>query len=413
MGRTSANRSATVSWAEIMRLGVCVALRVRFFRGTKVIDPDELRIPPEVKSSDEFRRLFSLGRKSIAPARNVSAARGCETAARQAISEASYDTPFGRFVPRAAWRELAAVLAQHEVRFWSLLDQLVGSYEESRGEVLAGYRQAFKEFQLAPEILDAMLEAIEHAWPSPADLRSSTRWQVAVYRIETENLAAGAAPADVKDEIAATYEREAGATASSSLETIAAQFREVVGQWAAKVAKLLEGREKIPIRTELAMRRAIHAFERLDILGDAEVRAALDAAKALLSEHGGSASAPDAEDVREQVQRLAEIAAAPLDEARIGARLIALHIPDVSKDRDSGTPVDPTARARLAALVARLQPPQGGETASGSSTEGKALRGPAEASDVNGRFANLAVDPQGGPGVRKKQKANDDTPKES
>lgn len=348
-------RSAT--WDNIMRGGLVVTLSCEYFRGSFKLDAREVGIPDAVQHDPGFAALVTLGRKKVSPEWFRNEMGSIESLARRAVRQAGYATPFGRFIPTAAWPGLALLLATYEQRFRSTLDKLIENLAQERASVVSQFRDLFEAAGLEPEQRDALLGQIADRWPSAEALRSQSRWAVVVFRVQPATPAdlraadpAARAESGAADTVSEVFSERLAAEAQKTLDQFAAGFRQSVAAWCARAGKSLSGKQRITAVSAARMRTAIDRLRRIDLLGDLEAQSALEEMLAAIGTvEGAEVDDPSRDSARRSLEKLATIAAAQAPD------LTVERFASIAADFQPGAALDSarldSAIARVAALV--------------------------------------------------------------
>ena len=127
VGRVDRLRQDVVSSA--FNDGVIVQIHCSWWRGFKVLQPEDLGMQPTKAVREFLREAVTLGGKRLLPRELAGKLKSCEVRGRKALAESSFKTLFGAFVPcttYATWKEKFTGLQDE---FYGLRDHILEEHD--------------------------------------------------------------------------------------------------------------------------------------------------------------------------------------------------------------------------------------------------------------------------------------------
>ena len=160
----------------LTREGVLINASVRFWRGCKKLQPEDLGL----QADDISERLIRLGHKRLLPKDATADLALIESRVHALIGAGTF--PFlgglGHFLPNAKLTEVTGGLAQLESAFWQAKAAFIGQYARLRASAMEEWRQSALRLAADPAHL---LAAIEGAFP--ASLERHFGFEVRLFQI--------------------------------------------------------------------------------------------------------------------------------------------------------------------------------------------------------------------------------------
>lgn len=144
----------------LTREGVLINCSVRYWRGCKKLQPEDLGLDAQ----DVSNRLISLGHKRLLPKEATADLALIEGRAHALIEASTF--PFlnglGHFLPNPKLADVTGKLASLEAEFWKAKEQFVERYARHRASAMEEWRTAAQKLVSEPERL---VTAIGAAFP--------------------------------------------------------------------------------------------------------------------------------------------------------------------------------------------------------------------------------------------------------
>jgi hypothetical protein len=264
----------------ICRRGVLVATSVRYWRGCKRLNPEDLGLDPAHVSD----RLIQLGHKRLIPRDALSAFALIESRTNAAVESASF--PFlggiGRFVPNPRLGDLTDKLDQLRDEFREATLDFVAGYSPLRDAAMEEWREAARHLNGSAERLIA---TIEQSFPPAGEIAKRFAFETRLFQI--------AAPDHIRLEVADGMERlevaddrrriaeEASRRLQSDLDGFiresVASMREETARLAGEVLATIDGSENgVHQRTLNRLTTFIDSFRSLNFAGDQQLEQTLE-----------------------------------------------------------------------------------------------------------------------------------------
>ncbi|MCF7734304.1 MAG: DUF3150 domain-containing protein [Akkermansiaceae bacterium] len=264
----------------ICRRGVLVATSVRYWRGCKRLNPEDLGLGPAHVSD----RLIQLGHKRLVPRDALQAFALIESRVQATVESSSF--PFlggiGRFVPNPRLGDLNDKLGKLEKEFRdATLDFAVG-YAPLRDSALAEWREAARHLNGNAEHLIA---TIEQSFPPSGEIVKRFAFDVRMFQIAApENIrlevAEGMAEIEIADDrrrIAEDASRRLQADLDGFIRESVATMREETARLVSEVLATIDGSEHgVHQRTLNRLATFIDSFRSLNFAGDQQLEATLE-----------------------------------------------------------------------------------------------------------------------------------------
>lgn len=233
------------------------------------------------------KQLHKLGRRQLVPAEEIAKLGLYEQRARQAVTQRSFEFPFGgaRFVPVNV---LGALLADLEVirkEFVEAVADFCGRYESLSEETKRAWAEnaqtLAQELKKGSEWLEAFRVRLQQAYPSRAEVEGSFGIEWSLYQIALpQGLHTKVIDADKALEAARLSEqarRQAEQKVSAFVGEAALELRQRAGELCRHVAtQIQKSGEKVTEKSLQPLREMISQFKALDFTGDVEFAATLE-----------------------------------------------------------------------------------------------------------------------------------------
>jgi hypothetical protein len=264
----------------ICRRGVLVSTSVRYWRGCKRLNAEDLGLDPAHVSD----RLIQLGHKRLIPRDALSAFALIESRTHATVESASF--PFlggiGRFVPNPRLGELTDKLDQLRDEFREATLEFVAGYTPLRENAMVEWREAAQHMNGCAERLIA---TIEQSFPPAGDIAKRFAFETRLFQI--------AAPDNIRLEVAEGMEqlevsedrRRIADEASRRLQTdldgfireSVASLRDETAKLASEVLATIDGSENgVHQRTLNRLTTFIDSFRSLNFAGDQQLEQTLE-----------------------------------------------------------------------------------------------------------------------------------------
>jgi hypothetical protein len=265
----------------VCRRGVLCAARVRYWRGCKKLDPEDLGLNP-ARVSD---RLIRLGHKRLVPKDDLRPFALIEGRAHALVEAASF--PFlggiARFVPNPRLAGLTEGLDRLRDEFGRAARDFERGYADLRERSIDEWRDAAR--QLDPHGGEHLLATIEQSFPPAGEIGRRFDFETRLFQVSApESLRLDVAESLEQIEIADERRRvaeEAGRRLQSDLdgfirESVTA-LREETARLAADVLATIDGGEHgVHQRTLNRLTGFIERFRSLNFAGDARLEETLE-----------------------------------------------------------------------------------------------------------------------------------------
>ena len=264
----------------VCHAGVLVATSVRYWRGCKRLNPEDLGLDPSHVSD----RLIQLGHKRLIPRDALQAFALIESRVQSTVESSGF--PFlggiARFVPNSKVGDLNDKLGKLEREFQAAtLDFAVG-YTPLRDRALAEWREAARHLNGNAEHL---LATIEQSFPPSGEIVKRFGFEVRLFQIAApENLRLEIADAMVDRDVANDRRRIADEATRRLQDDVNGFIRESVASLRDETAKLatevlatIDSSENgVHQRTLNRLGSFIDSFRSLNFAGDQQLETTLE-----------------------------------------------------------------------------------------------------------------------------------------
>jgi hypothetical protein len=264
----------------VCRRGVLCATSVRYWRGCKRLNAEDLGLDPANVSD----RLIQLGHKRLVPREALSAFALIESRAHALVEGSSF--PFlggiARFVPNPRLASLNEGLDRMKEEFRQAVLDFVAGYSPLRERALAEWRDAAQHLNGNAE---SLLITIEQAFPPHGDIAKrfgfeSKFFQVAApesLRLEVSESIEQMEIADQRRRVAEDAQRRLQSDLDGFIRESVTTLREETARLAADVLSTIEGSEGgVHQRTLNRLTTFIDSFRSLNFAGDAQLEGTLE-----------------------------------------------------------------------------------------------------------------------------------------
>ncbi|WP_193211173.1 DUF3150 domain-containing protein [Luteolibacter marinus] len=264
----------------VCRRGVLCATSVRYWRGCKRLNAEDLGLDPNQVSD----RLIQLGHKRLVPREALAAFSLIESRAHALVESSSF--PFlggiARFVPNPRLAGLTDGLDKLRDEFREATLDFVAGYGSLRDRAMDEWRDAARNLNGSAE---ALLITIEQSFPPAGDIAKRFAFDTRLFQV--------AAPDSLRLEVSESIEQmeiadqrrrvaeDAGRRLQSDLdgfirESVTA-LREETAKLASDVLATIDGSEGgVHQRTLNRLTTFIDSFRSLNFAGDAQLESTLD-----------------------------------------------------------------------------------------------------------------------------------------
>ena len=274
------NPTANPLLDAVCRKGVLVSTSVRYWRGCKRLNPEDLGLDPAHVSD----RLIQLGHKRLIPRDALQAFALIESRVQATVESSSF--PFlggiGRFVPNARLADLKDKLDKLEKEFTHAMVDFVAGYAPLRESAMAEWREAARHLN---GDADKLIATIEQSFPPYNEIPKRFAFETRLFQI--------AAPDSIRLEVvegveqleAADDRRRIAEDASRRLQTdldgfireSVAAMREETAKLASEVLATIDSSENgVHQRTLNRLATFIDSFRTLNFAGDTQLENTLE-----------------------------------------------------------------------------------------------------------------------------------------
>lgn len=264
----------------VCRRGVLCATSVRYWRGCKRLNAEDLGLDPANVSD----RLIQLGHKRLVPREALSAFALIESRAHALVEGSSF--PFlggiARFVPNPRLAALNEGLDRMKEEFRQAVLDFVAGYGPLRDRALAEWRDAARHLNGNAE---SLLITIEEAFPPHGDIAKrfgfdARMFQVAApenLRLEVSESIEQMEVADQRRRIAEDAHRRLQADLDGFIRESVTTLREETARLARDVLATINGSEGgVHQRTLNRLTTFVDSFRSLNFAGDAQLESTLE-----------------------------------------------------------------------------------------------------------------------------------------
>jgi len=264
----------------VCRRGVLCATSVRYWRGCKRLNAEDLGLDPANVSD----RLIQLGHKRLVPREALSAFALIESRAHALIEGSSF--PFlggiARFVPNPRLAALNEGLDRLKEEFRQAVLDFVAGYGPLRDRALTEWRDAARQLNGNAE---SLLITIEQAFPPHGEIEKrfgfeSKFFQVAApdsLRLEVSESIEQMEIADQRRRVAEDAQRRLQSDLDGFIRESVTTLRQETAKLAADVLATIDGSEGgVHQRTLNRLTTFIDSFRSLNFAGDAQLEGTLE-----------------------------------------------------------------------------------------------------------------------------------------
>ena len=264
----------------VCRRGVLVATSVRYWRGCKRLNPEDLGLDPAHVSD----RLIQLGHKRLIPRDALQAFALIESRVQATVESSSF--PFlggiGRFVPNPRLGDLTDKLDKLRDEFRDATLDFVAGYSPLRESALVEWREAARHMNGSAEHLIA---TIEQSFPPAGDIAKRFAFETRLFQIAAPDsirleVVEGMAEIEVADDrrrIAEDASRRLQNDLDGFIRESVATMREETAKLASEVLATIDGSENgVHQRTLNRLATFIDSFRSLTFAGDQQLEATLE-----------------------------------------------------------------------------------------------------------------------------------------
>jgi hypothetical protein len=264
----------------VCRRGVLVATSVRYWRGCKRLNPEDLGLDPSHVSD----RLIQLGHKRLIPRDALQAFALIESRVQATVESASF--PFlggiGRFVPNPRLGELTDKLDKLRDEFRDATLDFVAGYTPLRENAMTEWREAARHLNGSAERL---ILTIEQSFPPAGDIAKRFAFETRLFQIAAPEgirleVAEGLARTEAEDDrrrIAEDATRRLQNDLDGFIRESVASLRDETARLAGEVLATINGSESgVHQRTLNRLSAFIDSFRSLNFAGDQQLETTLE-----------------------------------------------------------------------------------------------------------------------------------------
>ena len=264
----------------VCRRGVLVATSVRYWRGCKRLNPEDLGLNPTHISD----RLIQLGHKRLIPRDALATFSLIESRAHATVESSSF--PFlggiGRFVPNPRLGELTDRLDQLRDEFREATLDFVAGYAPLRDTAMAEWREAAYHLNGSAERL---IHTIEQSFPPAGDIAKRFAFETRLFQIAAPDsirleVVSGIDQLEVAEDrrrVADDASRRLQADLDGFIRESVASLREETARLASDVLATIDGSENgVHQRTLNRLSTFIDSFRSLNFAGDQQLEQTLE-----------------------------------------------------------------------------------------------------------------------------------------
>lgn len=264
----------------VCRRGVLISTSVRYWRGCKRLNPEDLGLDPAHVSD----RLIQLGHKRLIPRDALSAFCLIESRVQATVEGSSF--PFlggiARFVPNPRLGDLTERLDQLANEFREATNDFVSGYMPLREKAIVEWREASRHLNGSAEHLIA---TIEQSFPPSGEISRRFAFETRLFQIAApdsirlevvESMDQLAVAAD-RSRIAEDASRRLQADLNGFISESVASMRQETARLASEVLATIDGSENgVHQRTLNRLKTFIDSFRSLNFAGDHQLEATLE-----------------------------------------------------------------------------------------------------------------------------------------
>lgn len=291
----------------LTRAGVLINVSVRYWRGCKKLNPEDLGL----RSSQVSGRLISLGHKRLLPKEALADLALVEGRAHALIDQNTF--PFlnglSHFLPNAKLEEVTTKLKELEQEFLQAKDSFLSRYSSHRQEAYAEWRTVARK--LTPNV-EMLMRAIETSFPLTHSLEHQFSFGWTLFQIALPEASCSLDPVELEDQqVVAAARRVAAAEAARKIRQDTEDFMaDCVASLREQTAKLCDEMlhsiktcdTGVHQKTLNRLVRFIDQFKSMNFASDVEMEEQLERVRAELL----SRTAEEYRDSRVAKQRLVQ-----------------------------------------------------------------------------------------------------------
>jgi len=264
----------------VCRRGVLVATSVRYWRGCKRLNAEDLGLDPAHVSD----RLIQLGHKRLIPRDALAAFALIESRVQATVESSSF--PFlggiARFVPNPRLGDLTDKLEKLNREFSEATLDFAAGYGPLRDQAMVEWREAARHLNGNSEIL---IHTIEQSFPPAGDIIKRFAFETRLFQIAAPDsirleVAAGMEEVEVTEDrrrIAEDASRRLKADLDGFIRESVASMREETARLASEVLATINGSENgVHQRTLNRLTTFIDSFRSLNFAGDQQLETTLE-----------------------------------------------------------------------------------------------------------------------------------------
>ncbi len=264
----------------VCRRGVLVATSVRYWRGCKRLNPEDLGLDPAHVSD----RLIQLGHKRLIPRDALQAFALIESRVQSTVESSSF--PFlggiGRFVPNPRLADLTEKLDRLRDEFREATLDFVAGYSPLRESAMTEWREASRHLN---GDAGQLIATIEQSFPPAGEIAKRFAFETRLFqiaapdsiRLEVVEGMEQIAVADDRRRIAEDASRRLQADLDGFIRESVASMREETARLATEVLATIDGSENgVHQRTLNRLTTFIDSFRSLNFAGDQQLEATLE-----------------------------------------------------------------------------------------------------------------------------------------
>ena len=264
----------------ICRRGVLVATSVRYWRGCKRLNPEDLGLDPANVSD----RLIQLGHKRLIPRDALQAFALIESRTHATVEGSSF--PFlggiGHFVPNPRLGDLTDRLDRLREEFREATLDFVAGYASLRENALEEWREAARHLNGSAEHL---LATIEQSFPPAGEIAKRFAFETRLFQIAAPDnirleVTEGIAQLEVSEDrrrIAEDASRRLQSDIDGFIRESVASLRDQTARLATDVLATIDGSENgVHQRTLNRLTTFIESFRSLNFAGDQQLETPLE-----------------------------------------------------------------------------------------------------------------------------------------
>lgn len=122
--------------------GVIIQLHCQWWRGHKVLRPEDLGMSPTKEVREFLAEAVALGGKRMLPREILGKLKSCEVRGRQALSRCSFPTLYGSFVPCTTYGTWRAAFETCRDDFLAVRDDILARHDEIVEEIRQMWAEA-------------------------------------------------------------------------------------------------------------------------------------------------------------------------------------------------------------------------------------------------------------------------------